>query len=190
MYPPFTTTTSPFLILAFAKRPRPSIGLRRFSTFAENQVRPAGRSAISDLRLRHHIGPNGPRKVFLGRAMLDQIDYRVGPGFGVLDRQIVAVKAKNVPHRLECGSLVALLTGVSLRYAGHESHGEHDDVFLAIGERILRARQRAFEKAVIADKVAFLGRLHLQPIVFDGCLYRQPHRLIWQGRPGFSETSR
>jgi hypothetical protein len=38
--------------------------------------------------------------------------------------------------------------------------------------------------------VMFAGRLYLKPVVFDDYLYRQPSRLIWQGRPGFSETSR
>jgi len=32
---PFTTTISPILIACFAKRPRPLIGLLRFSTFGE-----------------------------------------------------------------------------------------------------------------------------------------------------------
>jgi hypothetical protein len=34
-WPPFTTTTSPILMACFAKRPRPSMGLVRFSTFGE-----------------------------------------------------------------------------------------------------------------------------------------------------------
>jgi hypothetical protein len=121
--------------------------------------------------------------------MLDQADHWVSPSLGVFDRQIVAIKAKEVPHRFERRTLVALLKRVSLRNADHKPHRENDNVILAIRKRILRTRQRAFEKAYIANEVAFSGRLHLKPIVSDDRCYRQPLRLIWQGLPGSLEIA-
>src|SRR6266851_8091970 len=121
--------------------------------------------------------------------MLDEVDHRSGPSLVVFDRQLIAIEAEKVPQRLERRTLVALLERVSLCDACHKLHGEHDNFILAIGKRILRTRQCTFEKAEIANEVVLSGRLHLKPIVFDDCLYRQPLRLIWQGRPGSSGTS-
>jgi len=95
-----------------------------------------------------------------------------------------------MPHRLKRRTLVALLKGMRPRDAGHQSDSKDQNILFAVSECIARASQRAFEKAKITNEVVLSGRRHLKPIVFDDRLYRQPLRLIWQGRPGSSETSR
>jgi hypothetical protein len=87
-----------------------------------------------------------------------------------------------MPHRAKGRPLVALLKGMSLGYRGQKSHREHDDIFLAIGESILRTAQCAFEQADVAEKMPFPGFLHLKPVFLDYRVDRKPTRLIWQGR--------
>ncbi len=113
------------------------------------------------LRARHDVPADREGEIFLCRAMLDQTDDRIRPRLRVFDRQVEAVEAKKMPQRFERRTLVALLNRVSLRDAGHEPHGEDDNVILTVGERILRARQRAFEKTKIANEVVFSGYLDL-----------------------------
>jgi hypothetical protein len=72
----------------------------------------------------------------------------------------------------------------------HQRHGKHNKVFFTVSKRITRARQRAFEKTEIANKMLLSGLRQFEPVVLDHDLNGEPMRLIWQGRLGFSDIWR
>ena len=75
---------------------------------------------------------------------------------------------------------------MSSGYAGHQRHRNHNNVLFTKTIKISRASQRNFEETEIAKQMALASFSQLEPIVFDNNLYRQPMRLIRQGRLGSS----
>ncbi len=59
-----------------------------------------------------------------------------------------------MPHRGKGGALVSLLERVCLGDACHQRDRQCDDILLAVGEGVSRARQGAFEKAAITQRSA------------------------------------
>src|SRR5438552_11014254 len=102
------------------------------------------------LRPGHHERPNRPRKILFGRAMRDQPDDLLGPGKRVFDCEIVAVEAKEMPHRLEGRALVALRECVRLCDARHQYDREPDQVCFAKSKEILRPSQGTLQQSAIA----------------------------------------
>jgi hypothetical protein len=77
-----------------------------------------------------------------------------------------------------------------LRETGHQSDSQHDDILLAIGERVLRSRHRALQEAPIPKEVRFAGDCDDRLIYLYDCFNRQPLGLTWQGQPESSGISR
>jgi hypothetical protein len=59
---------------------------------------------------------------------------------------------------------------VSLGDTRHQPDSKNDDIFVAIGEGVLRACQRAFEQPQIADKMLLAGYRDQRSINFGNCL--------------------
>jgi hypothetical protein len=53
-------------------------------------------------------------------------------------------------------------------------HSQRNDIFLAVGERILGARQGALQQSPIKEEMRFSGDRDDGPVDFDDCLNGQP----------------
>src|SRR5438552_13770474 len=121
--------------------------------------------------------------------MLDEADHLICPSRGVLNSKIIAVEPKKVPHRLKGRAFVSLLECMCTRDPRHQRHGKHHDVLFAECKEVLRARKRALKQPPVAEEMPLSRVFHLEPIVLDYRLNRQPHWLTWQGPLGSSGTS-
>ena len=122
--------------------------------------------------------------------MLHQRDYFIGPRDRVVEASVVAIGAQKQPHRCERGALVSLLECVGARDACHQSDRKRDNVLFTEAEEIARTRQCIFKKAKIANEMPLASFCELKSIVLDDDFYRQPMRLIRQGRLGSSDIWR
>jgi len=82
----------------------------------------------------------GGSEVFLGKAVFDEFDHLVSPLFGILKPQIIAISAKEEPHRGESGAFIPLFESVRLGDPGHQPDGKSDYVLLSIRKSVLRTR--------------------------------------------------